>query len=58
MKLLAHCQENKLLLGQTEKHLQRYASIGLRTLLLAERVLPAEYYEEWASRYQMASLAM
>lgn len=41
---------------KTEKHLERYANSGLRTLLIAERELPKRLYEEWSEKYRLAGL--
>ena len=43
--------------NDTQKHLESYASEGLRTLLLAEKTISIEEYEEWMERYTEASLS-
>jgi len=42
---------------QTNEYLQEYASEGLRTLLLAEKVITEEEYEGWKKEYEEACLA-
>ena len=42
----------------TDKFLADYAKNGLRTLLIAERILEPSYYEAWAEKYYQASIAM
>ncbi|KZT69864.1 phospholipid-translocating P-type ATPase [Daedalea quercina L-15889] len=44
--------------SKTEKHLDEFAAEGLRTLTLAYKVLPEDYYEEWAHRYQEAIVSL
>ncbi|TRM59267.1 hypothetical protein BD626DRAFT_508768 [Schizophyllum amplum] len=43
---------------QTEKHLDDFASHGLRTLTLAYKILPEDEYEAWSEVYQEASVAL
>lgn len=38
----------------TYKHLENYATVGLRTLVLAKKILKQEDYDNWAKRYQEA----
>ncbi|KZT27329.1 phospholipid-translocating ATPase [Neolentinus lepideus HHB14362 ss-1] len=49
---------NDELKTETERHLDEFASEGLRTLTLAYKVIPEEEYEPWAHRYQEAIVAM
>lgn len=42
----------------TDLHLEQYAKDGLRTLLIAERVLDPETYLAWEKRYYEASIAL
>ncbi|TFK54630.1 phospholipid-translocating ATPase [Heliocybe sulcata] len=49
---------NDELKKETERHLDAFASEGLRTLTLAYKVIPEEEYEPWAHRYQEATVAM
>ncbi|EJD02206.1 phospholipid-translocating P-type ATPase [Fomitiporia mediterranea MF3/22] len=42
----------------TGHHLDEFASEGLRTLTLAYKVISDEYYEEWAEKYQEATVAL
>ncbi|KAH9832873.1 phospholipid-translocating P-type ATPase [Rhodofomes roseus] len=49
---------NEQLKRQTEKHLDEFAGEGLRTLTLAYKVLPDDYYEEWSQRYQEAVVSL
>ncbi|KAH8416427.1 hypothetical protein KR222_003200 [Zaprionus bogoriensis] len=44
--------------ARTQDHLNKFAGEGLRTLVLAERRLTEEYYNEWRSRQQEAALSM
>ena len=49
---------NDRFLTQTQVFLKGFASSGLRTLLLAERVLKEDFYEDWSERYLEASCLM
>lgn len=42
---------------ETENNLENYACDGLRTLLLAEKTITQNEYDEWMERYNKASLA-
>ncbi|KAG8217697.1 hypothetical protein J3R82DRAFT_5853 [Butyriboletus roseoflavus] len=42
----------------TERHLDDFASAGLRTLTLAYKVIPDDEYESWSERYHEASTAL
>ena len=55
-KLLADTEENKQLMSITDKFLQEYANDGLRTLLLAEKVIPEAEYQKWNEKFRDASL--
>lgn len=46
------------MLKQTLEYLNQYANQGLRTLLLAEKTIDEEEYNQWNEAYQEASLAM
>ncbi|KDR73714.1 hypothetical protein GALMADRAFT_71945 [Galerina marginata CBS 339.88] len=43
---------------ETERHLNEFASSGLRTLTLAQRSISADEYESWSRRYQEATIAL
>ncbi|TDL24691.1 phospholipid-translocating P-type ATPase [Rickenella mellea] len=49
---------NEELKKTTEEHLDNFASEGLRTLTLAYKVVPDEFYEEWSERYHDATVAI
>lgn len=38
----------------TQTHLINFASIGLRTLMIAKRSINAQEYEEWVNEYKKA----
>jgi len=40
----------------TKEHLQSYANVGLRTLLLAKKVIDQSTYQTWAKKYHEASI--
>ncbi|KAF8969603.1 hypothetical protein BDZ97DRAFT_1794193 [Flammula alnicola] len=42
----------------TERHLDEFASQGLRTLTLAYKVIPEDEYNAWSERYHDASVSM
>ncbi|KAF8507334.1 phospholipid-translocating ATPase [Hysterangium stoloniferum] len=42
----------------TQRDLDEFASDGLRTLCLAYKVIPDSIYEEWATRYHNATIAL
>ncbi|KAF8514068.1 phospholipid-translocating ATPase [Gautieria morchelliformis] len=50
--------ENEELKATTEKHLDEFASAGLRTLCLAYKGIPEDTYQEWALRYHEATVAL
>ncbi len=50
-KMYKHSQEVK---DKTWVHLEKYASIGLRTLVLAKRVIPDEEYNQWEKKYHVS----
>ena len=49
---------NNPLRAITEEHLEEFARIGLRTLVLGMREVPAHEYEEWNEKYQVAATAL
>lgn len=55
---LAVTDRNANLMQEIDQHLNRYASNGLRTLLLAEKVISQQEYDEWKAEYRQASQAM
>ncbi|KAH8117016.1 phospholipid-translocating P-type ATPase [Phellopilus nigrolimitatus] len=42
----------------TEHHLDEFAGEGLRTLTLAYKVIPEDYYDEWSERYAEATVSL
>jgi len=50
-------RQNKIL-ETTEKHLEKYSNVGLRTLVLAKKVLDETFYEEWNQKYKVAAVAI
>ena len=40
------------------ENLERYAIVGLRTLLLAERIIPNDEYNAWNEKYLKACTAL
>ncbi|KAL5275863.1 ATP8B2 family protein [Megaselia abdita] len=44
--------------NQTQEHLNKFAGEGLRTLVLAERMIEENYYYNWIERLQHASVAL
>ena len=45
-------------MSQFTDHLEKFGSIGLRTLLLAKRVIPKEIFSEWEKKYKQALTAL
>ena len=43
---------------RTAEHLQTCAEEGSRTLVMASKIIPQEYYDSWAPTYQAASVAI
>ncbi|KAF9478485.1 phospholipid-translocating P-type ATPase [Pholiota conissans] len=43
---------------ETEKHLNEFASFGLRTLTLAYKTISVAEYESWSTRYQEANVSL
>eukprot|EP01134_Creolimax_fragrantissima_P001455 CFRG1455T1 len=48
-----NCTQEQL--DNTEKHLEEYATDGLRTLVFGDRTLEMAWYTDWAARYKTAS---
>lgn len=46
------------LIERTRRHIEEYSNEGLRTLLLAQRVLSESEYDQWAEGYQKASTSI
>ena len=46
------------MLKYAEQHLENYAKCGLRTLLLAEKVISEIEYAQWRDEYRQAASAM
>ncbi|XP_075154289.1 ATPase phospholipid transporting 8B isoform X3 [Haematobia irritans] len=44
--------------ARTQDHLNKFAGEGLRTLVLAERELSIDFYEDWSKRHMDASVSM
>lgn len=43
---------------KTEDYIQKFASEGLRTLLIAQKEVTLEFYNQWSHQYQQAMLAL
>lgn len=43
--------------NRTQEHLNKFAGEGLRTLVLAERVINEHFYERWRKKYKDAAVA-
>jgi phospholipid-transporting ATPase len=54
-KRLSEKTNNKAILTATQKHLDRYAVTGLRTLVIAKRVLDPQLFNKWNTEYSTAS---
>jgi len=46
------------LIATTQTYLTKYANSGLRTLILAEKVVDSDFYYKWEKRYTQALCAM
>jgi len=46
------------LIKTTERYLQTYAEDGLRTLILAQKEVDPEYYDNWSRQYNEAQVSM
>ena len=57
-KRLKDSELNNELLKYTEQHLENYAKSGLRTLLLAEKIISEIQYQQWNDEYKAAASAM
>jgi magnesium-transporting ATPase (P-type) len=55
---LAKTERNEGMMEEVDQHLNTYAGSGLRTLLLAEKEITQEEYNEWKAEYRAASSAM
>ncbi|XP_013108073.2 phospholipid-transporting ATPase ID isoform X1 [Stomoxys calcitrans] len=44
--------------ARTQDHLNKFAGEGLRTLVLAERQLSKDFYEDWSKRHMDASISL
>ena len=47
-----------VLIKTTERYLQTYAEDGLRTLILAQKEVDPEYYDNWSRQYNEAQVSM
>ncbi|KAG0217940.1 hypothetical protein BGX33_009102 [Mortierella sp. NVP41] len=54
---LAHT-DDETLRDQTERDIEAFSNMGLRTLTLAQRVLDQETYDQWAAKYAEAGKAL
>ncbi|KAF9123145.1 hypothetical protein BGW39_009234 [Mortierella sp. 14UC] len=54
---LAH-DDDESLRDQTERDIEAFSNMGLRTLTLAQRVLEQETYDQWAAKYAEAGKAL
>ena len=45
-------------LNSTKNHLENYALVGLRTLVLAKKIIPKKDYEAWNLQYYEATLSL
>ena len=50
--------ESRMVLEKTKEHLDLFAREGLRTLVLAERVLSESEFEDWIKTYEQASASI
>ncbi|KAI3404902.2 DNF1 [Candida oxycetoniae] len=55
---LSPTENNPEMLEATAKHLEEYATEGLRTLCIAERELSWSQYTEWNKRHQIAASSL
>lgn len=55
---LSKQSKNSQLFFQTQGHVDRYATEGLRTLFLAERYLDENEFKIWAEKSRVAKLAL
>ncbi|RCK65027.1 Phospholipid-transporting ATPase DNF1 [Candida viswanathii] len=55
---LSNTNNNPAMLEQTSKHLEEYATEGLRTLCIAQRELSWSEYTEWNKRHQEAASSL
>ena len=56
--LLKDCDQNKEVLEVTTKFLEDYANEGLRTLLIVEKIIPQNEYDEWNRKFKEANFAI
>lgn len=45
-------------INSTKNHLDKYAVVGLRTLVLAKKVIPRKDFEAWNSKYYEATISL
>ena len=45
------------LIKRTMKYLEEFSKEGLRTLLIAEKVIPQDFYNQWNKEYQLALIS-
>lgn len=55
---LSKSERNEEMMREVDQHLNTYAGSGLRTLLLCEKIISQEEYDEWKAEYRTASQAM
>jgi magnesium-transporting ATPase (P-type) len=51
----ARLEPGQIFIKSTNEDLERYAEVGLRTLLVAYRFVDAEFYQDWVARFKAAS---
>lgn len=49
-------KEGNEIFDKTFENLERYATNGLRTLLLAKRVLNEDFYNDWLKKYNVLKI--
>jgi phospholipid-translocating ATPase len=50
--------DDETLRDQTERDIEAFSNMGLRTLTLAQRILDQETYDQWAAKYAEAGKAL
>lgn len=56
--MLARCKINDDEINVLNEHLNKYSTDGLRTLVLAEKLIPESTYTSWSKKFKEAQLLM
>ena len=56
--IIPRLKDGQDFLGKTNQYLEEFAKEGLRTLLLAQKEITADFYEKWNRKFVKASVSL